>query len=140
MILKSLALIGLLIIYLFHSTLVRPYMAVDLPDLTIRQYEFVSTNDKSLRVQIANYGKAASTPCRLELALRKVNGIAVTRTTYETIPAIEPGKVEWVTLTATGILQAAINLKDTTFRLRVDETNVVAESNEDNNETWHNSN
>jgi subtilase family serine protease len=140
MILKSLALTGLLIISLFYSGLERPYMAEDLPDLTIKQYEFVSTNDKSLRVQVVNYGKATSKPCRLELALRKINGTAVTRTAYETIPAIEPGKVEWVTLTATGILQAAINLKDTTFRLRVDETNIVAESNEDNNETWHNSN
>jgi hypothetical protein len=140
MVRKSIALTGLLIICLFHPLIANTHPATDLPDLTIKQYEFVSTNDKSLRVQVANYGKAASKPCRLEMAVRKINGVAATRRAYETIPAIGPGKVEWVTLTASGILQAAISLKDTTFRLTVDETGIVAESNEDNNETWHNSN
>lgn len=137
---KSVALISLLIIYLFHPLLVRPHDTADLPDLVIRQYEFVSTNDKRLRVQIVNDGKAMSSPCRLELAIRKINGSAVTRTAFETVPALRPGKEEWVTLNAIGILPAAISLKDTTFRLIVDETNIVAESNEDNNEAWHNSN
>jgi subtilase family serine protease len=59
---------------------------------------------------------------------------------YETIPALEPGKGEWITLNTSGILPAAISLKDTTFRLIADETGIVAESDEDNNETWHNSN
>lgn len=134
---KSMALTGLLIVCFFHPLLARTRVAADLPDLMIKQYEFVSTNNKGLRVQVANHGKAASRPCRLELAIRKVNGTAVTRTAFETIPAIEPGKVEWVVLSATGILQSAISLKDTTFRLTVDETKIVAESNEDNNETWH---
>lgn len=144
MIQKSIALTSLLMICL-HPMLARPRVELartrfetDLPDLKIRQYEFVSTNDKSLRVQVANDGKAASAPCRLELAIRKVNGAAVTRTAYETIPALKPGKEEWITLSATGILPAAIRLKDTTFRLIADETHIVAESNEDNNETWHN--
>jgi subtilase family serine protease len=137
---KSIALTGLLIICLFHSLPARTRVATDLPDLKIIQYEFDSYNDKRLRVQVANDGKAASKPCRLELAIRKINGAAATRTAYETIPAIGPGKEEWVTLNASGILQAAISLKDTTFRLRADETGIVAESDEDNNETWHNSN
>jgi subtilase family serine protease len=135
---KSIALISLLVMCLFHPLLARPRVAADLPDLKIRQYEFDSYNDKGLRVQVANYGKAASKPCRLELAIRKIKGSAVNRTASETIPAIEPGKEEWVTLSATGILPAAMSLKDTTFRLTVDETGIVAESNEDNNETWHN--
>ena len=137
---NSIALICLLTIHLFQPLLARPYVAADLPDLTIRQYEFDSYNDKRLRVQIANDGKAASSACRLELAIRKVNGSAVTRTAFETIPALQPGKEEWVTLSSTGILPSAIILKDTTFRVTADETNIVAESNEDNNETWHNSN
>ena len=127
-----------LVICLFHPLVVHTRAAADLPDLRIRQYEFVSTNDKGLRVQVANHGKAASKPCRLELAVRKINGVAVTRTASGTIPAIEPGKEEWVALTASGILPAAISLKDTTFRLIADETRVVAEFDEDNNETWHN--
>lgn len=140
MVRKSIVITGLLLVCLFHPLLARTRVAAELPDLTIKQYEFVSTNNKALRVQVANRGKATSKPCRLELAVRKINGVAATRTAYETIPAIEPGKVEWVTLTASGILQAAINLKDTTFRLTVDETGIVAESDEDNNETWHNLN
>lgn len=136
---QSIASTSLLIICLFDPMLARPRVAADLPDLKIRQYEFVSNNDKRLRVLVANDGKAASGPCRLELAIRKINGSAVTRTAYETIPALKPGKEEWVTLSATGILPAAISLKDTTFRLIADETGIVAESNEDNNETWHNS-
>ena len=140
MVRKSIALTSLLVIYLFQPLPARPRVAADLPDLIIRQYEFVSTNDKRLRVQIVNDGKAASKPCRLELAIRKLNGAAATRMAYETIPALRPGKEEWVILSATGILPSATSLKDTTFRLTVDDTNIVAESNEDNNEAWHNSN
>jgi subtilase family serine protease len=139
MVRRAIALTGLLIIGLFHPLLARTRLAAELPDLKIRQYEFDSYSDKRLRVQVENYGKAASRPCRLELAIRKIKGSAVTRTASETIPAIEPGKVEWVTLNASGIVPAAVSLKDTTFRLTVDETGIVAESNEDNNETWHNS-
>lgn len=137
---NSIALSALLVISLFHPLSAPSHTAAPpLPDLTIKQYEFVSSNSKALRVQVANHGKAASRPCRLELAVRKINGVAATRTAYETVPAIEPGKAEWVTLSATGILQAAISLKDTTFRLIVDEGGAVAESNEDNNELWHGS-
>jgi subtilase family serine protease len=135
---KPVALTGLLIVSLFVSLPAQPRLVTDLPDLVIRQYEFVSTNDKSLRVLIANEGKAASSACRLELSIRRINGTAVTRTESEMVPALKPGKEEWVTLSANGILPAAIGLKATTFRLIVDETRVVAESNEDNNETWHN--
>ena len=136
---NSIALICLLFIYLFQPWLAYPYVVADLPDLKIRQYEFDSYNDKRLRVQIVNDGKAASSACRLELAIRKVNGSAVTRTAFETIPALKPGQEEWVTLNAVGILPSATSLKETTFRVTADETNIVAESNEDNNETWHNS-
>ena len=136
------ALTSLLILGFFHPLPARPPVKPakpDLPDLKINQYEFVETNDKWLRVQIANDGKRVSKPCVLELAIRKINGVGATRTATETIPAIEPGKEEWVTVNTSGILQSAISLKEnTTFRLRVDETNIVAEANEDNNETWHN--
>jgi len=134
---NSIALICLLMTNLFQPS---PYDMADRPDLKITQYEFDSYDDKKLRVQVANEGKAASSACRLELAIRKINGSAVTRTAFEMIPALQPGKEEWVTLSATGILPSAISLKATTFRVTADETNIVAESNEDNNETWHNAN
>ena len=136
----SIALICLLMTNLFQPWLTSPHVAADRPDLKIRQYEFDSYDDKKLRVQVANDGKAASSACRLELAIRKLNGSAVTRTAFETIPALQPGKEEWVTLSATGILPSATSLKATTFRVTADETNIVAESNEDNNETWHTAN
>ena len=51
------ALSSLLIIYLFQPCLRARASRQTLPDLIIRQYEFVSTNDKGLRVQIANDGR-----------------------------------------------------------------------------------
>ena len=140
MIKNSIALIGLLIVYLFQPLLARPSVSPNLPDLKIRHYEFDSYDDKRLRVQISNDGKAASSACRLELAIRQINGSAVTRTAFETIAALESGKEAWVTLNAVGILPSATSLKETTFRVTVDETKIVAESNENNNEIWHHSN
>lgn len=131
--------ICLLLLCLFHPVSVRSVVPPDLPDLVIKQFEFVETNDKWLRVLVENKGKRTSRPCQLELAVRKINGVGATRNATEPIPTIEPGKEEWVTVNTSGILQSAIRLReDTSFRLRVDETNLVTESNEDNNELWHN--
>lgn len=132
-------LVLLSVLLLVYSLLAGPYVATSLPDLTIKQYEFVSHNDKWVRVLVTNEGKTASQACRLELAIRKINGSAVTRSASETVPALGAGKEEWITINTSGILQSAVSLKDdTSFRLRVDETNNVPESNEDNNESWHN--
>ncbi|HVQ39606.1 MAG TPA: CARDB domain-containing protein [Pyrinomonadaceae bacterium] len=137
---KSVTFTGLLVLC-FIQPLVGHTRVPELPDLKIRQYEFVSTNDKWVRVELVNEGKVASSPCQLELAIRKINGVGATRSTHETVPAIKPGREEWVTIDASGILQSATNLKEhTSFRLRVDETKIVAESNEDNNELWHHPN
>ncbi len=119
----------------------QPRAGANLPDLVIKQYEFVSTNNKWVRVLIANEGKAASKPCVLELAVRKIKGVGATRKATETIPAIAPGKEEWITINTSGILQSELSLKDdATFRLRADETGIVNEADENNNETWHNGN
>src|SRR5688572_5502617 len=113
---KSIALATLLAIQLFHP-LVASRSARELPDLRIQRYEFVSTNNKEIRVLVANDGKAVSKSCRLELSIRKINGVGATRTAFEMIPAIDSGKEVWITLTASGILPSAISLKETTFRL-----------------------
>lgn len=132
---------GLLAICFSCPLLALPRVAVSLPDLTIKQYEFVPTNNKWLRVLIANEGEAPSKPCIMELAVRKIRGVGATRNATEMIPGIRAGKEEWITINTSGILQAELNLKDdTTFRLRADETAIVAESDEDNNEAWHNAN
>jgi hypothetical protein len=39
---------------------------------------------------------------------------------------------------ATSILPNAVSLKDTTFKVVADSTSMNAESNEGNNEKWHN--
>ncbi len=109
-----------------------------LPDLTIRQYRFVPSNDKGLRIQVANYGRKASKPCRLQLTVRKINGTPAGRTMYQTIPAIRPRGSVWINLNTTKILPKNVRLRDTTFKLIADAGKYVAESNEDNNETWHN--
>ena len=113
---------------------------IDLPDLKVRQFLFVPSDDKRVRVQIVNYGKKFSGACRLELTVRKINGVAVGRTTIATIPAIAPGQGDWLNIDASSILPKNVSLKDTTFKLIADSTKIVAESNETNNEVWHNLN
>ena len=112
----------------------------NLPDLKVRQFLFVPSDDKRVRVQISNGGKKASAACRLELTVRKINGAAVGRTIHVTIPAIQPGQGDWLNIDAASILPKNVSLKDTTFKLIADSTKIVAESNENNNEVWHNLN
>jgi len=120
-----------------QSQRIKP-VTVKLPDLFIRQYKFVPNHDKGLRVQVANYGQKASQPCRLLLTIRKINGTPVGRKMYATIPAIQQGKTDWIAFDTTSILPKNVSLRDTTFKLMADATKVVHESNENNNETWHN--
>jgi hypothetical protein len=108
------------------------------PDLKIRQFLFPPANDKALRVQVENVGAAASSPCRLILTVRKINGIAVGRKTHVNVPALAPGKQIWLVVNAKSILPNNISLESTTFKLNVDGTGIVAESDETNNESWHN--
>jgi hypothetical protein len=123
-----------------NLTLATSKSLANLPDLKVRQFLFVPSDDKRVRVQISNGGKKASTPCRLELTVRKINGAAVGRTLHVTIPAIQPGQGDWLNVDVSGILPKNVSLKDTTFKLIADSTKIVAESNENNNEVWHNLN
>lgn len=112
----------------------------NLADLKVRQFLFVPSDNKRVRVQVVNYGKLGSTACRLELTVRKINGTAVGRTLHVTIPAIAPGQGDWLNVDAASILPKNVSLKDTTFKLIADSSKIVAESNENNNEVWHNLN
>jgi hypothetical protein len=106
------------------------------PDLRVE--EFVFAGEKALRVRVANVGSAPAGPCVLRLTVRKINGVAVGRTTEVKLPAIPAGKERWVSVNAQSILPNNVALESTTFRLNADATEVVAESKEDNNELWHN--
>jgi hypothetical protein len=108
------------------------------PDLTIKQFLFPPTNDKALRVLVVNQGNAASGACRLVLTVRKINGTAVGRQTHVNVPALAPGKNVWLVIDAKSILPNNVSLQSTTFKLNVDATGIVAESDETNNEVWHN--
>ena len=108
------------------------------PDLTIKQFLFPPTNDKALRVHVVNTGKAPSAACRLFLTVRKINGVAAGRQTHVTVPAMAAGADAWLHINAKSILPDNVSLQSTTFKLIVDATAIVAESNEANNEVWHN--
>lgn len=107
-------------------------------DLSIRQFLFPPTNDKALRVRVVNTGQGPSAACRLVLTVRKINGVSVGRTIQVNVPALAAGAADWLHIDAKSILPNNISLQSTTFRLNVDATEIVAESNESNNEIWHN--
>ncbi|MEW6131251.1 MAG: CARDB domain-containing protein [Acidobacteriota bacterium] len=109
-------------------------------DLKVRQFLFPPNETKALRVQIANYGNAVAQANVLRLTVRKINGTPVGRETEIQVPSIAPGKAEWVLIYVDQILPKNVALKETTFKLNIDSTKVVSESDESNNETWHNLN
>lgn len=108
------------------------------PDLRVEQFLFPPTNEKALRVRVVNGGGAASGVCVLRLTVRKINDVAVGRTTEIKLQPLGAGKEKWVVIDAKSILPANVALEATTFKLNVDATAVVAESDETNNEAWHN--
>lgn len=110
------------------------------PDLIIRGNEFEFDGNKIVNVYVSNNGDAASTPCRVELTIRKIGTASVGRKKVATIPAIEPGQFAKIPINATSILPANVNLSDTTFKVIADSTRIISESNETNNEKWHNLN
>lgn len=108
------------------------------PDLIIKQFLFPPTNGKALRVHVVNKGQAVSGACRLFLTERKINGVTAGRQTHVNVPALAAGADVWVVIDAKRILPDNVSLQYTTFKLNVDATEIVAESNESNNEVWHN--
>lgn len=111
-----------------------------LPDLIVRGNEFEFAGNKAVNVYVSNNGDHPSKRCVLELTVRKIGDASVGRVKRATIPVIPPGKYVKIPVDATSILPNAVNLKDTTFKVVADATNLNAESNENNNEKWHNLN
>jgi CARDB len=114
-------------------------------DLRIKQFHFPPSNDKALRVHVVNTGQSPSKACRLVLTVRKINGVAVGRKTRVNVPALAAGALAagadvwdiWLVIDAKGLLPNKVSLQSTTFKLNVDATKIVAESDEGNNEVWH---
>jgi hypothetical protein len=109
-----------------------------MPDLIVRGDEFKFAGNKTVIVYVSNNGDAPSKRCILELTVRKIGGVAVGRVTKAVIPQIAPGQFVEIRVNATAILPNDVNLKDTTFKVIADSTKRNAESNEGNNEKWHN--
>ena len=108
------------------------------PDLRIKQFLFSPANDKAMKIHIVNSGNAPSQLCILRLTVRKINGVPVGRVTEVKLPPLAPGKDTWLVINAKSILPNNISLESTTFKLNADANSVVAESDEANNEVWHN--
>lgn len=107
------------------------------PDLKVRQLQFPSGHDKTVKVEVGNYGKANAPHSVLRLTIWRIKGASVERTTNEKVPPVRASSSTWVVIDATGILPENIALIGTTFSLDVDATGTVRESDEANNETWH---
>jgi len=108
------------------------------PDLRIREFVFPAANDKAVRVHIVNSGGSASVLCILRLTVRKINGISVGRVADLKLPPRAPGKSTWMVINAKTSLPTNVSLESTTFKLNADATSLVSESDEANNEVWHN--
>ena len=108
------------------------------PDLNIKEFLFPPTNDKALRINVMNSGNAVAGPSILRLTIRKINGVAVGRSTEIKVPALPAGKDKWLVIDAKKILPNNVALESTTFKLNADAGQTIAESDEGNNETWHN--
>jgi len=108
------------------------------PDLQIRQFVFSPGNDKTMKVHVVNTGKAVSGLCLFRLTVHKINGVSVSRVTEVKLLPLAAGKDKWLIVNAKSILPNNISLESTTFKLKADATSIVAESNETNNEVWHN--
>ena len=108
------------------------------PDLRIKQFIFSPANDKAMKVHLVNSGNAPSQLCILRLTLRKINGVPVGRVTEVKLPPLAPGKDTWLVINAKSILPNNLSLESTTFKLNADATSIVGESDEANNEVWHN--
>lgn len=107
-------------------------------DLRIQEFVFSADHDKGVRVHIVNTGSAASSLCILRLTVRKINGIPAGRIKEVKLPPLGVGKNKWVVIDARSILPTNISLQSTTFKLNADATSILAESDEANNEVWHN--
>ena len=108
------------------------------PDLRIKEFLFSPANDKAMKVHVVNTGNAASGLCILRLTVRKINGVPVGRVKEIKLPPLAAGKDKWLVIDAKSILPNNISLESTTFKLNADATSIVAESDEANNELWHN--
>lgn len=103
------------------------------PDLKIGKYTFAKANKKAVRIYVRNAGNSMAGANRLLISVLKIKGTSVNRKKVITVPKLAKGKGVWLWLNAKSILPKSVSLKTTNFRLKVDSTRIVKESNERNN-------
>lgn len=113
-------------------------LTIGLPDLRIRAFQFVPGHVKKVRVHVVNTGVSAAGHNRLQLTVRRINGVPVGRMKHAVVAPLAAGKDTWIVIDADSILPSNVKLEATTFRLDVDATKDVNEANESNNLEWHN--
>jgi hypothetical protein len=96
-----------------------------LPDLVIREVQAVPSDDRKLRVNVVNAGRANAGACNLKLFYHRSGKIMV-RGTF--VPEIPAGGNQWVLVNIGSPIANA-----TKVTLRVDDPNRVPESDEGNN-------
>ena len=108
------------------------------PDLSISQFLFTPTNDKTLRVRVVNTGQATlrCVPAGSNSEEDQRRRCWQNNLCERARPGGRRGGS--LLIDAKSILPNNVSLQSTTFRLNVDATEIVAESNESNNEVWHN--
>ncbi len=96
-----------------------------LPDLVIREVQAVPNDDRKLRVNVVNAGRAQAGACSLKLFYHRSGKVMVRNTP---VPALPTGGSDWVLVDIRSPIASA-----TKVTLRVDDPNQVPESNEGNN-------
>jgi hypothetical protein len=108
-----------------------------LPDLKIKDFQFLEQASKSVRVQIVNQGNAIAKPSELKLTVTQIKGVKVNRVLQLKLPTFKPYQSASFLVNASSILPSNVDLKDTTFRLKADANLVVTESDETDNVAVH---
>lgn len=108
------------------------------PDLRIQSFAFVPTNDKGLRVRVRNAGNQGASTHLLRLTVRRIDGTPVGRSLETVVASMNANESRWIALDTSSILPVSVAIADTGFRLDADAGEHVAETDEDNNRTWHN--
>lgn len=107
------------------------------PDLVIKAMPFVPNQPQVVYVTVQNAGNGPAGLSTLQLTVRKIMDIPVSRQTEVRVPALMPGESKVITVDASKILPTGMPLKHTTFRADADAYKLVAESNETNNTSWY---
>lgn len=112
-------------------------VAIAKPDLVIKAMPFVPNQPQVVYVTVQNAGNGPAGRSTLQLTIRKIMNIPVSRQTEVRVPALKAGESKVITVDASKLLPTGMPLKHTTFRGDADAYKLVAESDETNNTAWH---